>query len=76
MIGKLIRTEISMAQKPSQRGKRKEAFQTVPSAQNVEAVQKVVQDENVSIDRDGDTMRVCYMCGCGRQKQIFFAIAN
>ncbi|KAI3885082.1 hypothetical protein MKW98_002474 [Papaver atlanticum] len=64
---------ISVTEKPNNEINNQEAFQTVSSAQNVEAVQKVVQD--VSIDRDGDTMRVGYMCGCGRQKQIFFAIA-
>ncbi|KAI3852366.1 hypothetical protein MKX03_018846 [Papaver bracteatum] len=49
---------------------------TVPFDQNAGVVQEVVHDENVSFDRDGDTVRVCYMCCCGRQKQIFFAITN
>ncbi|KAI3852377.1 hypothetical protein MKX03_018857 [Papaver bracteatum] len=51
-------------------------YGTVPSEQNAGVVQEVVHDENVSFDRDGDTMRVYYMCCCGRQKQIFFAIPN
>ncbi|KAI3860340.1 hypothetical protein MKW92_039739 [Papaver armeniacum] len=67
---------MSVTEKPNNDINNQEAFQTVSSAQNVEAVQKVVQDENVSIDRDGDTMRICYMCGCGRRKQFFFAITN
>ncbi|XP_026402648.1 proline-rich protein 36-like isoform X2 [Papaver somniferum] len=67
---------IAVTEKPHNDINNQEAFQTVSSAQNVEAVQKAVQDENVSIDRDGDTIRVCYICGCGRQKQIFFAITN
>ncbi|XP_026410965.1 proline-rich receptor-like protein kinase PERK10 [Papaver somniferum] len=68
--------EIAVNEKPNIDINSQGVYGTVPSEQNAGVVQEVVHDENVSFDRDGDTMRVCYMCCCGRQKQIFFAISN
>ncbi|RZC71574.1 hypothetical protein C5167_034817 [Papaver somniferum] len=68
--------EISVNEKPNIDINNQGVYGTVPSDKNARGVQEVVHDENVSFDRDGDTMRVCYMCCCGRQKQIFFAITN
>ncbi|KAI3847179.1 hypothetical protein MKW92_027416 [Papaver armeniacum] len=67
---------IAVNEKPNIDINNQRVYGTVPSEQNAGVVQEVVHDENVSFDRDGDTMRVCYMCCCGRQKQIFFAIPN
>ncbi|KAI3902037.1 hypothetical protein MKW98_013711 [Papaver atlanticum] len=67
---------IAVNEKPNIDINSQRVYGTVPSEQNAGVVQEVVHDENVSFDRDGDTMRVCYMCCCGRQKQIFFAIPN
>ncbi|KAI3902031.1 hypothetical protein MKW98_013705 [Papaver atlanticum] len=67
---------IAVNEKPNIDINNQRVYGTVPSEQNAGVVQEVVHDENVSFDRDGDTMRVCYMCCCGKQKQIFFAIPN
>ncbi|KAI3933752.1 hypothetical protein MKW92_032110 [Papaver armeniacum] len=40
------------------------SINTLSSAQTVEAL----QDKNVRLDRDEDTMRICYMCSCERKK--------
>ncbi|MCL7047293.1 hypothetical protein MKW94_024863 [Papaver nudicaule] len=67
---------ITVNGKPNNDINNQEVNQTVSPGQNVERVQEAVQGENVSFDRDGDTIRICYMCCCGRQKQIFFGITN
>ncbi|KAI3926704.1 hypothetical protein MKW92_002655 [Papaver armeniacum] len=67
---------IAVNEKPNIDINNKGVYGTAPSDKNAGVVQEVVHDENVSFDRDGDTMRVCYMCCCGRQKQILFAITN
>ncbi|KAI3888529.1 hypothetical protein MKW92_035058 [Papaver armeniacum] len=67
---------IAVNEKPNIDINNQGVYGTAPSDKNAGVVQEVVHDENVSFDRDGDSMRVCYMCCCGRQKQILFAITN